>query len=143
MIGNGPPRNTSRLILAFFFAGALFSCRFRKPLFSVPEHHYVNVDSVTHNTEKTDYFRYLNFKHGLSLGNGGVVRVYDPAGHLAKKTVFRSTRGGMKDGDNRHYMKECIYDSLGHISEVHCTIRQNFGRAGTTVYEKRVNKIRR
>ncbi|MGZ4033273.1 MAG: hypothetical protein ACXVPU_06740 [Bacteroidia bacterium] len=133
----------SKFLVAVLMTTIFVSCRFSKPIVRIPEGQYVTTDSVTSNIEKTKYFHYLNLRKGISIGNGGVVKTYNTKGLLLKKNIFKATKGALKDGNNRFYYKDISYDSLGRVSNIHCKIRQNFGRAGKVVYERTIDKTRR
>jgi hypothetical protein len=81
----------------------------------------------------------LNFRYGISIGGGIVTKTYNASEQLIEKQISKTTHAGLKDGNNRYYLKEITYDSLEHKSKIHYKIRQNYGRASTIVYEKTVD----
>jgi hypothetical protein len=121
----------------------LCSCKFSKPILAIPHSKYVKIDSTTNNKVKTKYFKYLSFRNGISIGGGSVEKIYNTDGKIIEKQISKSTHFGLKDGNNRYYLKEITYDSLNHVSKIHYKIRQNYGRAATTVYEKTIDKTKK
>lgn len=115
------------------------SCRFNKPLICIPDDHLVIKDSAGVTTD-SKYFHYLNFHHCISIGGGGVERIYDHNGRLTSKQIFKAKKGGMKDGNNRYYRKTIWYDSTGNADSVHKYIHQNHGRGGKVVLNKTIVK---
>lgn len=116
------------------------SCKFNKPLVTIPNGKYVTVDTLTQNSIKTKYSLYLSLRNGISIGSISVQKTYNSDNKIISKQIFKQTHAWLKDGNNRYYLKKISYDSIGQTSKVHYKIHQNYGRAGKTVYEKTVDK---
>jgi hypothetical protein len=121
----------------------LASCRFDRPLFASYDHNYRTQDTVTHDSIVRSYYKFLCFRKGITIGGYTLDKTYDTRGHLIKKGIGKEAEYGMCDGNNRFYIKTINYDTLGHVTKIHCTIRQNFGRAGVVVFDRTIVKTER
>ncbi|HTL82969.1 MAG TPA: hypothetical protein VL651_14750 [Bacteroidia bacterium] len=123
------------IALLFFFFSLLDSCRFAAPLLRFRIDRFVNVDSANNNRSISTYFSYINFTRRISIGGGEKTRTYNADGKLIYKMVSKATLGALRDGRNRHYVKEVWYDDHGKMIRRHRKIRQNHGRSASTVFE--------
>lgn len=129
---------TGRLLIGILLMTTLWSCKFSRPLVSIPCGKYVSVDSTTHYTTKSKHFNYLCFRNGISIGGGSAARIYNTKGQMIQKNIDKRTHAWMMDRNNRYYSKEISYDTTGQVSKIHYKIFQNMGMGGKTVYENTV-----
>ena len=128
------------LVIAILIMTTQLSCRFSRPLIEFPQSTNVTIDSVTHDTIRTKYSKFLCFRKGISIGGCTFEETFTPQGQLVKKGVYKETNYGMFDGTNRFYLKTITYDTIDHTREIHKTIRQNHGVSGSVVLDKKVTR---
>ena len=76
------------------------SCKFTKPLLTIPQSNQVEIDSLTSRLIKTRHFHYIYTRDGIGIGKGKVQRTYSENGIISRKFILKT----------KMYPEYCITD---------------------------------